>query len=60
MEVAMGTSTAKSPPTRRVMNILGTLAEYQIEIHLARSTGLRLGELDGALRHAQELLAALP
>jgi len=56
----MGTSTAKSPPTRRVMNILGTLAEYQIEIHLARSTGLRLGELDGALRHAQELLAALP
>jgi DNA-binding IclR family transcriptional regulator len=34
--------------------------EYQIEIHLGRSTGLRLGELDGALRHAQELLAALP
>ena len=34
--------------------------EYQIEIHLGRSAGLTLGELDAALRHAQELLAALP
>ena len=34
--------------------------EYQIEIHLGRSVGLTLGELDAALRHAQELLAALP
>lgn len=33
--------------------------EYQIEIHLGRSVGLTLGELDAALRHAQELLAAL-
>jgi DNA-binding IclR family transcriptional regulator len=34
--------------------------EYQIEIHLGRSVGLTLGELDDALRHAQHLLAALP
>jgi DNA-binding IclR family transcriptional regulator len=34
--------------------------EYQIEIHLGRSAGLTLGELDDALRHAQQLLAALP
>jgi DNA-binding IclR family transcriptional regulator len=34
--------------------------EYQIEIHLGRSAGLTLGQLDAALRHAQELLAALP
>jgi DNA-binding IclR family transcriptional regulator len=34
--------------------------DYQIEIHLGRSAGLTLGELDAALRHAQELLAALP
>ena len=34
--------------------------EYQIEIHLGRSAGLTLGELDAALRHAQQLLAALP
>jgi DNA-binding IclR family transcriptional regulator len=34
--------------------------EYQIEIHLGRSAGLTLGELDAALRYAQELLAALP
>jgi hypothetical protein len=33
--------------------------EYQIEIHLGRSVGLKLGEFDAALRHAQELLAAL-
>ncbi|BBZ72990.1 transcriptional regulator [Mycobacterium paraseoulense] len=32
--------------------------EYQIEIHLGRSAGLTLPELDGALRHAQGLLAA--
>ncbi|OBH30936.1 transcriptional regulator [Mycobacterium sp. E342] len=32
--------------------------EYQIEIHLGRSTGLALPELDAALRHAQGLLAA--
>jgi DNA-binding IclR family transcriptional regulator len=34
--------------------------EYQIEIHLGGSVGLTLAELDGALRHAQGLLAALP
>jgi len=34
--------------------------EYQIEIHLGRSVGLTLGELDAALRHAQGLLTALP
>ena len=34
--------------------------EYQIEIHLGRSAGLTLGGLEAALRHAQELLAALP
>ncbi len=34
--------------------------EYQIEIHLGRSAGLTLGELDDALRHTQQLLAALP
>ncbi|OBB94735.1 MarR family transcriptional regulator [Mycobacterium sp. 852002-40037_SCH5390672] len=32
--------------------------EYQIEIHLGRSTGLTLPELDAALRHAQGLLTA--
>ena len=32
--------------------------EYQIEIHLGRSTGLTLPELDAALRHAQGLLSA--
>lgn len=32
--------------------------EYQIEIHLGRSAGLTLPELDAALRHAQGLLAA--
>lgn len=31
--------------------------EYQIEIHLGRSPGLTLPELDAALRHAQALLA---
>jgi DNA-binding IclR family transcriptional regulator len=30
--------------------------EYQIEIHLGRSAGLTLAELDAALRHAQGLL----
>jgi DNA-binding IclR family transcriptional regulator len=34
--------------------------EYQIEIHLGGSVGLTLPELEAALRHAQELLAALP
>ena len=34
--------------------------EYQIEIHLGQPVGLTLRELDAALRHAQELLAALP
>jgi hypothetical protein len=44
-----------------VLPIFGhdTQPEYQIEIHLGRSVGLKLGELDAALRHAQELLAAL-
>jgi DNA-binding IclR family transcriptional regulator len=32
--------------------------EYQIEIHLGRSVGLSLGELNAALRRAQGLLAA--
>jgi DNA-binding IclR family transcriptional regulator len=32
--------------------------EYQIEIHLGRSAGLKLGELDAALRHAQGMLAS--
>ena len=32
--------------------------EYQIEIHLGRSAGLTLPELDAALRHAQGLLTA--
>lgn len=32
--------------------------EYQIEIHLGRSPGLTLPELDAALRHAQGMLAA--
>ncbi|MGD1172351.1 MarR family transcriptional regulator [Mycobacterium seoulense] len=32
--------------------------EYQIEVHLGRSAGLTLPELDAALRHAQGLLAA--
>jgi DNA-binding IclR family transcriptional regulator len=32
--------------------------EYQIEIHLGRSTGLTLAALDAALRHAQGLLTA--
>ena len=32
--------------------------EYQIEIHLGRSTRLTLPDLDAALRHAQGLLAA--
>ena len=31
--------------------------EYQIEIHLGRSAGLTLSELDAALRHAQGLLS---
>jgi hypothetical protein len=35
-------------------------AEYRIEIHLGGSVRLTLRELDAALRHAQELLAALP
>jgi hypothetical protein len=34
--------------------------EYQIEIHLGGSVELTLPELEAALRHAQELLAALP
>jgi hypothetical protein len=34
--------------------------EYQIEIHLGRSPGLTLTELDAALRHAQGLLTAGP
>jgi DNA-binding IclR family transcriptional regulator len=34
--------------------------EYQIEIHLGRSVGLTLSELDAALRHAQGLLTAGP
>jgi DNA-binding IclR family transcriptional regulator len=34
--------------------------EFQIEIHLGRSAGLSLAELDAALRHAQGLLTALP
>jgi hypothetical protein len=34
--------------------------EYQIEIHLGRWAGLTLEELDAALRHAQEMLSALP
>jgi DNA-binding IclR family transcriptional regulator len=34
--------------------------EYQIEIHLGRSAGLTLAELDAALRHAQGLLTAGP
>lgn len=33
--------------------------EYQIEIHLGRSAGLTLTELDDALRYAQQLLATL-
>ena len=37
----------------------GAQPEYQIEIHLGRSVGLSLGELDAALRHAQGLLATL-
>ena len=36
----------------------GGQPEYQIEIHLGRSPGLTLPELDAALRHAQGLLAA--
>jgi DNA-binding IclR family transcriptional regulator len=32
--------------------------EYQIEIHLGRSAGLTLSELDAALRHAQGLLTS--
>jgi DNA-binding IclR family transcriptional regulator len=32
--------------------------EYQIEIHLGRSTGLTLPDLDTALRHAQGLLTS--
>jgi hypothetical protein len=32
--------------------------EYQIEIHLGRSVGLTLTELDAALRHAQGLLTS--
>ncbi|BAX90532.1 MarR family transcriptional regulator [Mycobacterium shigaense] len=34
--------------------------EYQIEIHLGRPAGLSLAALNAALRHAQDLLAALP
>ncbi|MGE2814840.1 MarR family transcriptional regulator [Mycobacterium heidelbergense] len=33
--------------------------EYQIEVHLGRSAGLSLPELDDALRHAQGLLSPL-
>ncbi len=36
----------------------GGQPEYQIEIHLGRSTELTLAELDAALRHAQGLLTA--
>jgi DNA-binding IclR family transcriptional regulator len=32
--------------------------EYQIEIHLGRSSGMTLAALDAALRHAQRLLTA--
>ena len=32
--------------------------DYQIEIHLGRSAGLSLGELDAAVPHAQRLLTA--
>ena len=34
--------------------------DYQIEIHLGRSAGFSLGELDDALLHAQRLLTAGP
>jgi DNA-binding IclR family transcriptional regulator len=42
-----------------VLPIFGTTGqpEYQIEIHLARTDGLTLEELDAALRSAQDLLA---
>ncbi len=42
-----------------VLPIFGTSGqpEYQIEIHLGRTDGLTLGELDAALRSAQDLLA---
>ncbi|MBB5165464.1 DNA-binding IclR family transcriptional regulator [Mycobacterium sp. AZCC_0083] len=42
-----------------VLPIFGTTGqpEYQIEIHLARTDGLTLDELDAALRSAQDLLA---
>ncbi len=34
--------------------------EYQIEVHLGRPVDLQVSELEAALRHAQDLLAALP